>query len=67
MVFCRFWTVATLWDPKLKWKMTYCYLLVYVMVLRYILDHLKLKKIDSEKGNGAKLALYPKIEGKWRK
>ena len=55
----------TLWDPKLKWKMTYCYLLVYVMVLRNILDHLKLKKIDSENGNGAKLALYPKIEGKW--
>ena len=57
--------MVTLRDPKLKWKMTYCYLLVYVMVLRYILDHLKLKKIDSENGNGAKLALYPKIEGKW--
>ena len=65
MVFCWFLTVVILWDPKLKWKMTYCYLLVYVMVLRYILDHLKLKKIDSENGNGAKLALYLKIEGKW--
>ena len=48
----------------MKWKMSYCYLLVYVMVLRYILDHLKLKKIDSENGNDAKLAIYPKIEGK---
>ena len=37
------------------------------MVLRYILDHLKVKENDSENGNGAKLAIYPKIEGKWGK
>ena len=27
----------------------------------------KAKKIDSENGNGVKLAIYPKIEGKWGK
>ena len=67
MVFCRFWTVVIFWNPQLKLYTIFCYLLMYVMVLRYILDHLKLKKIDSENGNGAKLALYPKIEGKWWK
>ena len=65
LVFFRIWTVVILWDLQFTWKMTFCHLSTYVMVLRYILDHLKLKKIDSENGNGAKLALYPKIEGKW--
>ena len=43
MVFCRFWTVVILWDTQFTWKMTFCYLLIYVIVLRYILDHPKLK------------------------
>ena len=51
-VYCRFWTVVILWDPKLKWKMIFCYSLMCVMVLRYIWDHVKLKKIYSENGNG---------------
>ena len=37
MVFCRFWTVVTLWDPKLKWKMSFFNLSIYDMVLRNIL------------------------------
>ena len=67
MVFFRFWTVVVLWDPKLKWKMIFCYSLMCVMVLRYIWDHVKLKKIYSENWNGAKLAINPQIEGKrWK-